>query len=420
VSDFIEGESLYRYIRFGKHSTEELHHIAAQVAQIWEQLAEFGITHNDFKPENFIVDDQRNVWIIDLEKMRVGGDASRQRQKHIFDATNFLHVRGWHLRSEARAVFAEALLKTKCGDWLKDTGVARVANGLGLHEHEKDTDLSVVIVCDDGLKPKLARQAIESVRDIADEVVLVQPADGDHIDVLKRIDFFGGNSAISINSRSKMRTQAIARCNWVLALEQNESVTPFLAKELQQRIADSKRDVAFRIPIEQLYFGHTMARLADDLPIRLFRNSDCSLDVTHQSINVSPYENQPATQLVGTIQSVESSTVAEFIDCLNSESSRAALKRHFENERPQLVWSGLWAARQFFTKCIRGGGIRNGWAGLHLAALESAFIWIEEMKLHQLTSEFRRAETEEAAALLETVRLFHHGESEVPSLAKAA
>ena len=419
VTDYIDGVSLYRYIRFGTHSPEELRHVARQVAQIWQRLVDADITHNDFKLENFIIDEQRNVWLIDLEKMRVGGDDARQRQRHIFDATNFLHVRGWHGRAEARAVFANALLDTPYGDWMKDSAVTHVATGLGLHEAEKDTALSVLIVCEDGIN-KVSKQAIDSVRDIADEVVLVQRGDNEWVNVLKRIDFFSHDSPAAIDQEWNVRPASIARSNWILALRQNETVTPFLAKELQQQIADAKLDLAFQIPIERLYFGHTISNLAETQPIRLFRQPECTLSIADGEISVTTKANERVRRLTGTIQSVECATIAEYVDCLNSQSTIAALRRHLDNERPRLLRSALRAASKFLAKCADRGGIRSGWAGVQLAALECAFRWVEEMKLHQLASEFHRAETDEAEALLEAAKLSDGGAVIEPSTARAA
>src|SRR4051794_31913125 len=74
VSDYVEGESLYRYIRFGSKSTAELNHLARQVANIWQTLVDLNVSHNDMKPENFIVDPSGEVWLIDLEKVHIGGN----------------------------------------------------------------------------------------------------------------------------------------------------------------------------------------------------------------------------------------------------------------------------------------------------------------------------------------------------------
>jgi tRNA A-37 threonylcarbamoyl transferase component Bud32 len=417
VSDFVEGESLYRYIRFGKQSPDELRHVARQVAEIWRRLVDAGVTHNDFKPENFIVDPQLKVWLIDLERVRLGGKDSKQQQRHVFDIKNFLHVRGWHRRSEARAIFAEELLKTPHGNWLQSTGVQRVAAGDVLDEGEQDTTLSVVVVCENGSTPRITKQAIDSVRDIADEAVIVQAGNGRRLQVLRRINLL--EPSLTPGNAIRHASESIGRSDWVLALQQNECVTPFLAKELQQRITGAKQELAFRIPIEHLYFGRSITRLANVQPVRLFQQSEFSLAVGDETISIKG-DAQNAGQLTGLIQAVECATVAEYVDTLNHCSSAAALERHFAGEQPRLVRSGIRSVREFISKCVSRGGVRSGWAGVQLAALESAFHWVEEMKLHQLNSEFHRAETDEATILFEAAKLAHEREADVLSLNKAA
>ena len=108
------------------------------------------------------------------------------------------------------------------------------------------------------------------------------------------------------------------------------------------------------------------------------------------------------------------------IDRFHSPAQAKALRRHFDNERPQLLRSALWAAGEFLAKCAGRGGIRSGWAGVQLVALECAFRWVEEMKLYQLTSEFHRAETDDAEALLKAAKLADGGAVAEPSTARAA
>src|SRR4029079_16205749 len=254
VSDYVEGESLYRHIRFGTQSADELRYAAGQVAKIWETLVELGVSHNDLKPENFIVDRNFNVWLIDLEKVRIGGKARRQQQRQTFDVQNFLHVRGWHRRLEARAIFAEAFLQTAHRDWLEAAGIGRIAECSSDRDAVADPELSVLVLCENGVEMLHARQAIDSVRDIADEVVLVETRDVDNLDILKRIDFFAIPTAPQLQWKRpnlKSATLPLARFPWVLVLQQNEFVTPFLAKELQQRIADERATDLVRIPVEK-------------------------------------------------------------------------------------------------------------------------------------------------------------------------
>ena len=188
VTDYIEGTSLYRYIRFGSQTDDELRYVASQVARIWQQLVELGISHNDMKPENFIVDENLDVWLIDLEKTRESGKAVRQQQREIFDVKNFLHIRGWHHRADARKTFAEAFLRTPQSNWLRGTVVEQIASSTDLLETEIDAELSALIICEGGIQIPLARQAMDSVHDIADEIVLVEPTHEGRTKVLKRIE----------------------------------------------------------------------------------------------------------------------------------------------------------------------------------------------------------------------------------------
>jgi tRNA A-37 threonylcarbamoyl transferase component Bud32 len=384
VTDYIEGTSLYRYIRFGSQTDDELRNVAAQVARIWQQLVELGISHNDMKPENFIVDENLDVWLIDLEKTRESGKARRQQQREIFDVKNFLHIRGWRHRAEARRTFAEAFLRTPHSNWLRGTAVEQIASSTNPLEGEVDAGVSALILCDAGVRMPGVRQATDSVHDIADEIVLVEPTQEGRTNVLKRIEVCPPREASTMNRSSRYT----ALCPWVLVLNQNESVTPFLAKELQQKIADAKAKDAFRIPLEIQYFGRTISQPTSQPPIRLFRQAECSLSVAAGTISVSTKSDRVG-RLTGAIQKCEYATVADFIEELNDESSVVARQRFCQGARAHMA-RGLWrAARRFALACARPGGIRSGWTGLQIAMLEGVFAWVQEAKLRQLANEFQ-------------------------------
>jgi tRNA A-37 threonylcarbamoyl transferase component Bud32 len=400
VSDYVEGESLYRHIRFGSQSTEELRDAARQVARIWESLVELGISHNDLKPENFIVDRNFNVWLIDLEKVRIRGKARRQRQRQVYDVQNFLHVRGWHRRLEARAIFAEAFLQTAYREWLEAAGVDRIAQLSSSSDAATDPELTVLVLCQNGVEILQARQAIESVRDIADEVVLVETRDADHLDVLKRIDFFAipaGPSLQWTRPAVKPADLPVARFPWVLVLQQNECVTPFLAKELQQRIADERATDLVRIPIEKQVFGQSIARRQSEIaPVRLFRQATNPFQRVDDLLSIAADASR-TSQLTGLIQRCECATVAEFVDRLNDQTTGAAKSRLEQGVRPRFGRASWRAAAQFIRSYFRSDGILSGWTGLQVAALQAGFSWIEETKLRQMAAEFAASDEDVAS-----------------------
>jgi hypothetical protein len=389
VSDYVEGESLYRYIRFGSQSADELRHVAGQVARIWEQLVELGVSHNDLKPENFIVDPNFDVWLIDLEKVRVRGKTERQRQRQVFDVQNFLHVRSWHHRLEARAIFAEAFMQTSYREWLQAAGVDRATQMSPSEDAAIDPELSVLILCNDGIEMRHARRAIDSVRDIADEVVLVEAAESDRLEVLKRIDLTGGTAVHQmVRKTAKAPQSPVAGYPWVLVLHQQECVTPFLAKELQQRIADERAGDKFRIPIEKQYFGRSIAqRRSEAAPVRLFRQSAYAFSSECALLSIAA-EVENTTKLTGAIQRCECASVAEYVDRLTVETTRAAKSRLKRGDRPRFGRATWRGACEFVRSYFHGGGILSGWTGLQLAVLNAGFCWVEETKLRQLSSEF--------------------------------
>jgi hypothetical protein len=361
------------------------------VARIWEALVELGISHSDLKPENFIVDRNFDVWLIDLEKVRLGGKAKRLRQRQVFDVQNFLHVRGWHRRLEARAIFAEAFLQTDHRDWLQAAGVDRIAQPASDADVPVDPELSVLVLCENGVEMLNARRAIDSVRDIADEVVLLETRDASQLDVFKRIDFFAIPSAPTLHGKRptpKPDVLPAARFPWVLVLQQNECVTPFLAKELQQRIADEKAANTIRIPIEKQVFGRSIARRQSEVaPIRLFRQSAKPFHSAGDLLAIAA-DPERTSQLTGLLQRCECATVAEFVDRLNDETTSVAKSRLQQGARPRIGRATWRAAVQFIRSYFRGVGILSGWTGLQVAALKAGFCWIEETKLRQLSAEF--------------------------------
>ena len=366
VTDYVVGTDLYRYIRFGSTTNAELRRVARQVANIWQRLVELDVSHNDTKPENFIVDDELNVWLIDFEKLRLRGKAARQRQRQIADVKNFLHIRGWHHRAAARQIFLDEFLRTPFAEWLGDLAAD--------WPEEIDANLSVLILCNGGGSAPGSQRAIDSVRDIADEIVLLAPAESGGSDVIDRIEPCGPNRAAP---------------EWVLVLHSDEAVTPFLAKELQQRIANPQAAEAFRAPIDRQFFGRNMPRVAgaDALPIRLFRRDRCSHSLAGGALTIT-VDPERTDELGGSIEKCVSPSVAEFVDRLNERTTVAARRRFEDGHRPRLFRAMIGSIRQFLKTYWWNGGIRGGWTGLQISVLEALFDWLEEAKLHQMSSAF--------------------------------
>ena len=66
LTEYVEGTTLYRHMRFDHPSEENIHDLAKQVAELWQQLDDLKVSHNDFKTENFQIDPDGKLWLIDL------------------------------------------------------------------------------------------------------------------------------------------------------------------------------------------------------------------------------------------------------------------------------------------------------------------------------------------------------------------
>ena len=376
VTDYVEGTSLYRYIRFGSHGPDELRYLARQVARIWQQMVEAGISHNDMKPENFIVDERHKVWLIDLEKVRLKEKPEHQRKRSIFDVKNFLHVRGWHGRAEAREIFLSEFRSTPYGSWLD--GVTEPG--------EPDPELSVLLLVDGNPSVVLMRRAIDSVRDIADEIVLVEEGEDGGTDVVDRIVLHGEETS---GRDFAWPARGVARYSWVLVLHQNEIVTPFLAKEMQQRIADVKAEEAIRISIEPRFFGNSVALAKGDegRPIRLFQQARCNYSLADGELVIAAKAARTG-RLTGMIQRCACATVAEFVEQINEQSTRSAHQRWQAGERPAVFRALVRAIGRTLKLSASRGGIGSGWTGLQIAFLKGVFSWVEEIMLSHKSREF--------------------------------
>ena len=242
---------------------------------------------------------------------------------------------------------------------------------------ETDATLSVLILCDDDERDSAsAQQAIESVRDIADEIVIgVCRGAGGQFERVRRLKLCQGNPA---------------PCDWLLVLHQNECVTPILAKRLQEAITRRARHHAYRISIERQYFGRSLSvgGGAGSWPIRLFRPQQSSFSVSNGELTIAADPDRTG-QLEGTIQQTIAASVSEFVAFLDLQTTQVAEQRWHDGGRPRWIPALTTAVAHFLKRCAGAEGIRSGWVGLHVAVIEAVFRWLEEVKLWQMSGQFQ-------------------------------
>ena len=242
----------------------------------------------------------------------------------------------------------------------------------------------------------LARQAIDSVHDIADEVVLVETTDDGQSGCIQAHSMIRIGTAMRHRERRMSSTSTgsapqIARYPWILVLHQNECVTPFLAKELQQRIADTNGERCLsNSSSKQQYFGRTdRTSPVSDRSASTVPSSRCSFQQASGDMKISA-----APGRVGKLRGLDSMRAnvrrsQNFVERLNDSTTRAASTACAAAERP--IMAGPLAGRvaSLCRRVTADAGIRSGWTGLQIAVLEELLShWVEEAKLYQLPANF--------------------------------
>jgi hypothetical protein len=322
LTDFIEGTTLYRYVRSGAGSPVVFADMARQVAASWQRLIDLRVSHNDLKPENFIVDPRSKVWFIDFERPRCHRNGADLRRRHLADLTRFLHVRTWRSDPAAADFFRVELLKTTLGKWLADSPLSSCP---GLRDkystQQMACRLSVVVMSRETNGPRSApltnqriESTIDSVRDIADEILVVSPNSPGAWHVVRRIDNPGNGFDVSPAVRyydGTVPSTGRPKHSWVLVLNAGDCVTPELARQLPEQIVDRTDCDAYRIPVEERCGGRTTRATIAPIqsPIRLFQQKRCSFTIRRGEITV---EAEPAR-------------VGQFVDKLYREPQIAAI-----------------------------------------------------------------------------------------------
>lgn len=350
VTEYFEGRSLYHLLRNEQPTTSELQDLASQVASIWQQLIDLGASHNDLKPENFIVDFDGTVRLIDLEKMRVRHRGNKFARCQLEDAWAFLHIRNWQTDPEAAEVFRQALLKTDLATMLKHSpSKAHPLGRCGYTDHELASGLTVAIVAGDPIAEQAAiAQSRESVEEFAAEVVVVR-------------------DETAAGKLQPFRQRPIQN-NWVLVLRAGEVATPEVFRRLPEQIADAEECHAVSLRLERAIVGCKLPGIDDDGPeyaIRAFRRDQCSYSLAGGELTVE-VDPRHVVERDEAICDVIANSASEYESYLHRQNAMATIEAGASRLQRAAHQAAVFASKYFLH-----GLYQQGRAGYHLARLEA-------------------------------------------------
>lgn len=219
------------------------------------------------------------------------------------------------------------------------------------------------------------KRAIQSVKDFADEIVVVDMESDDKTrEIAKKL----GAKIFSHKKTGYVepaRNFAISKAgsDWVFILDADEEVPPTLATEIKQRIKSSKVDY-YRIPRKNIIFGRFIkhSRWWPDMNIRLFRKGFVSWNEIIHAV--------PLTQGVGgdfpekeelAIIHYNYNSVEDYLMRMNRYTTHHAKIK--VDEGYKFSWKDIVIKPmgEFLSRYFYGQGYKDGIHGLALSLLQA-------------------------------------------------
>ncbi len=184
----------------------------------------------------------------------------------------------------------------------------------------------------------------------------------------------------------KNRALELATGEWVLSLDADEYLSPELATEIRNRLADPGGFIGFRLPRLSTFCGRAMRHSGwwPDPVLRLFRRGRArfSDEVVHERV----LADGPVATLRGVLNHESVRTLEEARAKVDTYSTAGAEALHAKGRRgslPKAVARGAWT---FFRTWVLQAGFLDGRMGFHLAVANARGSFHRHAKLATLGS----------------------------------
>lgn len=242
---------------------------------------------------------------------------------------------------------------------------------------------------------KNIKDCLESVRQLADEIVIVDGTSSDKtVEIAKKY-----TSKIIVRENplmfhiNKQKAFETATSDWILYLDADERVTPELKKELQYAIRNTQY-AGFWIPRKNIIFGKWIQHTGwyPDHQLRLFKRGKAYLPC--KSVHEQPELSGKAGRLKNPLIHLNYQTISQFIRRLN-ELYTENDKNVFLAEGKKIEWYDAirFPAGEFLKRFFHQEGYKDGLHGLVLSLLQAFSVFVTFAKIWE-TQGFKEVKEE--------------------------
>jgi (heptosyl)LPS beta-1,4-glucosyltransferase len=384
LTDYIPGTSLYRHLRYENPSQQQIRQLAQQVACIWQHLDDLRVQHNDFKTENFLLDPHGKLWLIDLERMRRCRSEKQTRTRQMRDLSALFHPRNWRSNPEAAEIFRQAFLELPAiqASIKAAAGKPHPLKRPFRSSNQESQLVTALIPCHNAAGT--IRACLESVRDLADEILVVDGGSQD--ETLRIVREFGGCRIVERRGLCFAERVGIghkfASHAWILRLNADEQCNPELSKHVQDILAREPMEDGFRVRREICFRGHRLrfGGVRRELSLRLYRKNSVRCELRNGEVHLV-HPSAKVGRLAFPIEYETCNCLHQLLVELLADAATGARTESSLEYRPRmgrLLWSVPW---EFFKSYVLRGGCFDGLAGLHACSVTAIAVYLCEAML---------------------------------------
>lgn len=230
-------------------------------------------------------------------------------------------------------------------------------------------------------------RAIASVKDFADEIVVVDMNSDDRtVKVAKRLGVrVFTHPRLPYVEPARNFAVSCAKCEWILILDVDETLPRTLQKHLLSIIKTSKNDY-FRLPRKNLIFGKWIkhSRFWPDYNIRFFRKGHVSWSEIIHAVPMTHGRGAdiPAKEALAIIHD-NYTTLESYLERMNRYTGIQA--KFLANDGYKFDWKDLIRkpTSEFLSRYFGGEGYKDGIHGLALAGLQATSELVLYLKVWQ-------------------------------------